>query len=53
MMRNANRNNAKFAILIGDDELEKNVVTVKDLQEGGQTEVALDDVVSFAKEKLG
>lgn len=52
MLRNANRQNARFAILIGDNELAKNVVAVKDLQAGSQTEVVREQVVDFLIKEL-
>lgn len=39
----ANRKNAKFALIIGEDELRKGVVTFKDLSQGTQKEVSLTD----------
>lgn len=53
MMRNANRNEAHFALIIGDDEAAKNVVAVKDLQEGSQTDVDTDKVIDYLSERLG
>jgi histidyl-tRNA synthetase len=40
-MRRANRVNARVALLIGDDECAKNVVTWRDLESGEQAEVPL------------
>jgi len=40
-MRRANRANARVALLIGDDECAKNVVTWRDLDSGEQAEVPL------------
>ena len=40
-MRRANRVNARAALLIGDDEVAKNVVTLRDLDSGAQEEVPL------------
>ena len=40
-MRRANRVNARVALLIGDDECAKNVVTWRDLDSGEQAEVPL------------
>lgn len=52
MMRNANRNEARFALIIGDDEAAKKVVAVKDLQEGGQVDVNMDEIVSYLSKQL-
>ena len=40
-MRRANRVNARAALLIGDDEVARNVVTLRDLDSGAQQEVPL------------
>ena len=38
-MRRANRINARVAVLIGEDEISRNVVKVRDLDSGEQSEV--------------
>jgi histidyl-tRNA synthetase len=40
-MRRANRANARAAVLIGDDEVARNVVTLRDLDSGEQAEIPL------------
>ena len=40
-MRRANRLNARAAVLIGDDELTRNVLTLRDLDSGEQQEVPM------------
>jgi histidyl-tRNA synthetase len=40
-MRRANRVNARAALLIGDDEVARNVVTLRDLDSGEQAEVPI------------
>ena len=40
-MKRANRLNASVAVLIGDDELAKEVATVRDMDGGDQAEVPL------------
>jgi histidyl-tRNA synthetase len=40
-MRRANRVNARAAVLIGDDEVARNVATLRDLDSGAQQEVPL------------
>ncbi|MBN1560050.1 histidine--tRNA ligase [candidate division KSB1 bacterium] len=52
MMRNADRQNARFAILIGEDELRQNAVAVKDLRESTQITVPMADVVAFLADRL-
>lgn len=44
-MKRADRIGARHAVLIGDDELARGVATLKDLDSGSQTEVALDRLV--------
>ncbi|MBP7563129.1 MAG: histidine--tRNA ligase [Candidatus Cloacimonetes bacterium] len=41
-MKQANRVNARFAIILGEDELNRNVYIQKDLQTGEQKELSLD-----------
>jgi histidyl-tRNA synthetase len=41
-MRRANRINARAAVLIGEDEAARNVVTLRDFDSGEQSEVPLD-----------
>jgi histidyl-tRNA synthetase len=48
----ADRLKAKYVAVLGDDELEKNVINVKDMQTGEQTEVSLDSLTEYLKEKL-
>ncbi|HXC27997.1 MAG TPA: histidine--tRNA ligase [Stellaceae bacterium] len=50
-MRRANRVNARAAVLIGDDEVAKNVVTLRDLDSGDQAEVPLAGAALVAKLK--
>ena len=46
-MREANKLNSKFAIIIGDDELENNEVVVKNMITRQQYNVSFDDVSNF------
>jgi histidyl-tRNA synthetase len=41
-MRRADRIGARAAVLLGDDELARSAATVRDLDSGAQSEVALD-----------
>lgn len=50
-MKRANKARAILAILIGEDELKRGVVTVKTLDEGSQREVALDQITDYLKEQ--
>ncbi len=44
-LREANRSNARLAVILGPDEVAKGVATVRDLDSGDQREVALDSLV--------
>lgn len=48
-MRAANRLSAKFAIIRGDTELEKQIVVCKNLENGEQHEISEDTIVDFIK----
>ncbi len=48
-LRRADRIGARAAVLLGDDELAKGVATVRDLDSGAQSEVALDDLPARLK----
>jgi len=43
-MKRANKLNARAAVLIGDDELQRNAATVRDLDTGEQTDVPLSEL---------
>jgi len=45
-MNRADKANAKYAVIIGDNELEAGVATIKELDTGDQREVALDAVAA-------
>ena len=44
-MREANRQNAKKVVIIGEDEIKRNIAIVKDMEKGKQEEVGLDLLV--------
>jgi histidyl-tRNA synthetase len=44
-MKRANKVNARVAVILGEDELAKNVAAVRDLDSGEQREVALDTLI--------
>ena len=48
-LREANKMGASFAIIIGDNELEKNRVELKDLTSGEQENISMDSIVSKLK----
>jgi histidyl-tRNA synthetase len=48
-MRSANDLKARYVLIIGEDELKKNVVTLKDMRGGEQKEVKLEDLIKELK----
>lgn len=52
-MRRADKIGARLALVLGDDEIAKRVVQVKDLDDGTQVEVALDALASHLAEREG
>jgi histidyl-tRNA synthetase len=48
-MRKADDLKARFVLIVGDNELEKSVVTVKDMSSGKQEEVAINNIISKLK----
>lgn len=51
-MKAADRSGARFALVLGDNELEAGEVELKDLSNGRQQRVALDDVVTHISSQL-
>ena len=51
-MRRANNVNARVAVLIGEDEIARNVVALRDLDSGEQTEVPMDLSLSELRTRL-
>ena len=51
-MRAANRISAKFVIIRGDTELEKNTLICKNLESGDQQEMPEESVIDFIKDSL-
>ncbi len=50
-MRAANDARAKYVLILGDDELKKNIITLKDMSKGTQKEVSLEqDLENLIKE---
>ncbi|RXI99934.1 histidine--tRNA ligase [Anaerobacillus alkaliphilus] len=51
-MKAADRFQATYVLIIGDSELEQNVVVVKEMATGEQQEVALDQITDYLLEKM-
>lgn len=45
--------NAEFTIVIGDDEIEKGIVSLKNMRTGNQQEIMLENLIDELKSKLG
>jgi histidyl-tRNA synthetase len=52
-MKGADRSGARFALVLGERDIEAGVVQVKELSSGDQREVPLADVVISVLEALG
>jgi histidyl-tRNA synthetase len=50
-MREADRQDAPFTVIVGDNELESGRVQVKDMASGEQVEVAFDDLAQHLKQR--
>ncbi len=50
--RSADRKNAKFTAVLGESEIEKGIVAMKNMDTGEQTEIQIDQLVSFLNSKL-
>jgi histidyl-tRNA synthetase len=51
-MREASRKSVRFALILGDQEIDQSKVAVRDMQEGGQIDVATIDLISWLQEHL-
>jgi histidyl-tRNA synthetase len=51
-MKSADRSGAKFAIILGEDELAAGTVVVKDLVAGTQESVPVDSLIENLKAQL-
>lgn len=52
-MREADKRGARFTIILGEDELARGVATVRDMAASGQTEVPLEELVPWLRERVG
>jgi len=50
-MRYANKNNAEKVIIIGDHELERNAVALKNMASGEQEDISIDEIVDHLSKK--
>ena len=52
-MKAADRSGARYALVLGDRDLEAGVIQLKDLSDGSQIEVPLDGAVAAVDRALG
>ncbi|MBQ3971067.1 MAG: histidine--tRNA ligase, partial [Selenomonadaceae bacterium] len=45
-MKQANKSAARFAIIMGEDEIKESVVMLKDMEKSEQQKVSIDDIVN-------
>lgn len=50
--KQAERLNAKYIIIVGEDELKSNVLTVKDNMAKTESKISLDEIISFLDENI-
>lgn len=51
-MKQAGKLGARFTVLVGGEELARQAVTIRDMQEGKQEEVSLEKLENFLQERL-
>jgi histidyl-tRNA synthetase len=52
-LKRADRCGARFALLLGEEEIRNRSVSVKDLRDGGQTSVSQGNLIEYLNEKIG
>ena len=50
-MRSADKSKSRYVVILGDDEIAKNTLSLKDMKSGAQEQVAIGDLVGLLKEK--
>ena len=48
-LKRANKLNARAALILGENEIAKKIITLRNLDDGRQVELALDDLQAFLK----
>ncbi|KUO66998.1 MAG: histidine--tRNA ligase [Gracilibacter sp. BRH_c7a] len=51
-MKFADRQGARYVLIIGEEELTKNIIIVRDMSLGDQTEITRDKIINFLSDKL-
>ena len=52
-MKYADKKEARYVVILGEDELERNVVLIREMATGEQEEVPLEEAVEIILEKMG
>ncbi|WP_409200260.1 histidine--tRNA ligase [Methanobrevibacter sp. DSM 116169] len=52
LLNHANNLNVKYVVLVGEDELKNNQVTIKDMESGEQELVKLDEIIDYIKRNI-
>ncbi len=48
----ADKNGARFTIILGEDEMDKGTAAVKDMESGGQEEIQISNLIEYISDKL-
>lgn len=48
----ADKNGARFTVILGEDEMNKGTAAVKDMETGGQEDVMLEKTIEYISDKL-
>jgi histidyl-tRNA synthetase len=51
-MRKANDLSAQFVLIIGEDEIKKGIITLKDMSSGQQQEISQGELITYLKQKV-
>ena len=52
-MKAANRSGARYALVLGERDIEQGVVQLKDMESGEQTAVGMNEIVAELESRLG
>ena len=51
-MKAADKENVRFALIIGEDEINRNLIILKDMKSSRQQEIEAEEMINFLREKL-
>lgn len=52
LLKYADRQNSKYALIIGEDEINKNIAILKNMTSGNQIEVTTDNILNYLNEEV-